>query len=86
MRHFESINIVFFFVALAGTICLTADAFQRYSIIWLLITTIGVTGFVVTDCCIRLVEKDLAELLKKAKNKGSVTNQSTEPLSQNHLL
>lgn len=67
MRHFESINTVFFFVALIGTICLTADALQRYSIIWLLITTVGVTGFVVTDCCIRLVEKDLAELLKKAK-------------------
>lgn len=70
MRQFEKMNTVFFFITLAGTICLTADALQRYSVLWLLIVTVGVTGFVVTDCCIRLVERDLAELLKKAKNKG----------------
>lgn len=70
MRHFEKMNTAFFFITLAGTIALAADALQKYSIIWLLIVTVGVTGFVVTDCCIRLVERDLAELLKKAKNKG----------------
>lgn len=70
MRHFEKMNTAFFFVALAGIIGVAADALQKYSIIWLLIVTVGVTGFVVTDCCIRLVERDLAELLKKAKNKG----------------
>ena len=67
MRQFEKMNTVFFFITLAGTICLTADALQRYSVLWLLIVTVGVTGFVVTDCCIRLVERDLAELLKKGK-------------------
>lgn len=70
MRHFEDMNTVFFFITLAGTICLATDALQKYSIVWLLIVTVGVTGFVVTDCCIRLVERDLAELLKRAKNKG----------------
>ena len=69
MRHFEKMNTAFFFITLAGTIALAADAL-KYSIVWLLIVTVGVTGFVVTDCCIRLVERDLAELLKKAKNKG----------------
>lgn len=67
MRHLEKMNIAFFIVILVGTICMTATALQRYIIFSLVITAIGVTGYVVTDCCIRLVERDLRELLRKAK-------------------
>lgn len=67
MRCISKINTFFAIMVLLSAISL----FLSYGLVWtivsLFIMIVFITGYVVTDVCIDLVERDIAELLKKAK-------------------
>lgn len=67
MKHLSNINYFFVGLMIASDISLFLSTSYIWTIITLIIMAAAITGYVVTDVCIDLVERDIAELLKKAK-------------------
>ncbi len=67
MRCISKINTFFAIMVFLSAISLLLSYGLVWTIVSLFIMIVFITGYVVTDVCIDLVERDIAELLKKAK-------------------